>query len=129
MAFITRDKFLARPRKYVDVDVSEWFGEGESVRLWNITPRDRMHYVSALFKFTPGKDTPEIDVTGARARLLAYTIGDEQGNRLFTDGDEALIAERFEPDVFDALSAAADELTGLNATQDELRELFRQRLT
>src|SRR5687767_1230848 len=83
--FATREKLQALKRKFVDVDLSEYLGAGQTMRVWNLTARDRLFYITSLVD--TGKEGG-VDVTGARTRLLLLTLGDEQGNRLFKDGEE-----------------------------------------
>jgi hypothetical protein len=123
MSHVTREKFLARTRDYRDVDVSEWFGEGATMRLWQITAADAMKFALSLYD-----DEAKLDHTKAahsRARLLVYTLGDASG-RLFKEGDEALL-ENYDAGLFHKLYVAAQELTGYNTTEQELAALFELR--
>jgi hypothetical protein len=123
MSFVTRERFLARARDFVDVDVSEWYGDGQTMRIWQMTAEDAMKYAMSFYDET-GKRDP-LRMINARARLLVYTLGNDVG-RLFKDGDEPIL-EQFDAGLFNALYTAAQKLTGLDASEQELAALFALR--
>lgn len=98
MSLLTRDQILAADDlKHEDVDVPEW---GGSVRVQELTAgqRDQVETASvAIAKNASGKLAPEFDksvLESFRARLAAYSIVDELGQRLFTDADMIALGKK-----------------------------------
>lgn len=90
MGFLSRDEILgARDLKVVEVDVPEW---GGVVLVSMMTGRDRDAFEAETVT-RRGKQV-DVNMKDMRARLVARTVVDESGARLFSDGDvEALAAK------------------------------------
>ncbi len=69
-----------------DVEVPEWSGV---VRVRGLTAAERDQFEQSIVE-TRGKNT-RVNLRNIRAKLVALTVVDEQGNRVFSDSDvEAL---------------------------------------
>ena len=90
MGFLTRDEILgAVDLKVVEVAVPEWGGTVR-VSMMTGTERDAFEAETVVRK---GKRV-EVNMVNMRARLVARTVVDEKGARVFSDGDvEALAAK------------------------------------
>jgi hypothetical protein len=123
MSFITREEFVSKPPTFKDVDVPE-LGDGKQIRVYQIGAREKVRYMSGFWTIGPdGK--AGFDASGCRTRLLILTCRTEDGTPIFTDEDAALL-EGFDANVIERLAEAAEVLSGLDATTEELRELFRR---
>lgn len=92
MALLTKDQILrAKDTVTEDVDVPEW---GGTVRVKGMTGRERDQWEQSLL--TPGKNgkAPTPDMDNNRAKLVAATVVDEQGNRIFTAEDVGLLGNK-----------------------------------
>ncbi len=90
MGFLTRDEILgAVDLKVVEVAVPEWGGTVR-VSMMTGTERDAFEAETVVRK---GKRV-EVNMVNMRARLVARTVVDEKGARVFSDGDvEGLAAK------------------------------------
>jgi hypothetical protein len=97
MSLLTRDQILdAQDLKSEDVDVPEW---GGSVRVRELTAseRDAVEAASTSIRIEKGQAQTDFNkavMEGFRARLAAYSIVDEAGNRLFTDQDMLALGKK-----------------------------------
>ena len=82
MSYLTADEILkADDLATEDVDVPEWGGK---VRICTLRARDRDAYEASIIKVDVHNNVRQ-DYNNMRAKLLARTIVDEAGKRLFTD--------------------------------------------
>jgi glutaminase len=80
---LSKDQILSAPdTEYETVDVPEWGGK---VRVKTLTGDERDSYEQSLIDQRGNVTGPKL--AGAQARLCALTIVDDDGKRLFTDGD------------------------------------------
>lgn len=91
------------------VDVPEWEGE---VIIRSFTAAERDTWDACLF-IDNGKER-KMNYRNVRARLLALTLIDEEGNRLFSEEDIELLGGKSGA-VLDRLFTVACELNGLGA--------------
>ncbi len=117
---LTRDAILkANDLKFEDVDVPEW---GGVVRVQALTGDDRDEY--EMFLFSSDGSSGGVTKRGIRAYLLALSIVDEKGNRLFSRED----VEKLGRKSYKALNRAfsvAQKLSGLLPDSiDAEKELF-----
>lgn len=91
MNLLTKDQILeATDLKSEPVDVPEWSG---SVLVRTMTGADRDAFEESMVTIAPdGKRTP--NMTNMRAKLVAMTVVDEAGNRLFEAADVAFLARK-----------------------------------
>lgn len=90
MATLTREAIVAvRDIQRELVDVPEWGGE---VWVRGLTAAERDAYESGMVK-NPGPNQ-EFVLDNIRAKLAVKVICDENGARLFSDADVALLAEK-----------------------------------
>lgn len=115
---LTRDAILAAPDLPLEVvEVPEW-GGSILVRGMTGTERDAFERESIARK---GKSV-EVNLENLRARLLARTIVDDNGSRLFTDSDIALLGSKSAA-ALDRVFAAAQRLSGIG--QDDVEDLSK----
>lgn len=113
MANLTKDAILSAsdipaPER---ITVPEWGGD---VYVRTMTGEERDSYITAVFG-TSGK---ERNMRNATAQLLARTLCDEKGNRIFSDGDAAALGRKSSA-VLGPLFAAASRLNGLSKADME----------
>lgn len=114
---LSRDAILQAndlPRE--TVPVPEWGGD---VIVRGLTGTERDAYEAETFRLNGTAVTT--DLTNMRARLVARTLIDEQGNRLFNDG-EVMLLGRKSAVALQRVFEAAQRLSGLTASDvEELR--------
>jgi hypothetical protein len=126
MAFVSKEKFLARQRPFVDVPVGEYdgFEPDDKLRIWNLTAKDGIVLQLSFYNDDARLDPARL--AHARARLIVATLGDENG-LFFTDEQVEQVENYYDQRLFKLLVKTAEDLTGFDATQDEFIELFKQR--
>lgn len=90
MGLLTRDAILQiddLPSR--DVDVPEW---GGTVRVRALTGAERDAFEQSIVE-QRGKST-KMNLTNLRAKLVALSVVDEEGKRLFTDSDAKLLGQK-----------------------------------
>lgn len=119
MSILNREQILqAKDLVTEAVEVPEW---GGSVLVKSLTGAERDQYESAIVE-QKGRDT-KLNMRNARARLVALSVVDEEGKRLFSPNDVSLLG---------AKSAAALQrvfnvsmrLSGISA--EDVRELTEE---
>jgi hypothetical protein len=118
MEQLTRDQILSAPDlKKERVEVPEW---GGFVWVRGLTALERDRYDESLLKRVKGRRL--IDATGARAKLVALTVTNEAGQRIFSDADvEALNAKSAAP--IDRLFTVAQRLSAV--TEEQIEDLVK----
>jgi hypothetical protein len=87
---LTRDQILeAKDIATETVAVPEWGGE---VQVRGMSGLERDQYEASLMQMRG--NNPQWNFANARARLVARTAIDENGQRLFTDDDVRLLAKK-----------------------------------
>lgn len=97
------------------VDVPEWGGQ---VRVRSLKAAERDDYEATMVR-RRGKNV-EVNMSNTRAGLCARAICDEQGNRVFSDGDVALLGQKSAAALNRVYEKAA-ELSGIS--DEDLEEL------
>jgi len=117
VSLLTRDAILgADDRPTVDVEVPEW---GGTVRVRGLSGAERDAYEVALAGVRPD-GSRRLNLVNVRARLIAMTVVDEDGARMFTDADaEALGAKS--GTAMQRVFETAQHLSGL--TDEDVEEL------
>jgi hypothetical protein len=119
MSILSREQILQAKDLVTEVvEVPEWSG---SVLVKSLTGAERDQYESAIVE-QKGRDT-KVNMRNARARLVALSVVDEEGKRLFSPNDVSLLG---------AKSAAALQrvfnvsmrLSGISA--EDVRELTEE---
>lgn len=83
MTFLSAEQILAaNDREHEDVPVPEW---GGTVRVIGLSAADRDAYEAAMAATTRG-EVSAARLQNFRAKLLVKALVDEQGKRIFTDG-------------------------------------------
>lgn len=110
MAFLTRDAILAAVDLPTEsVSVPEWGGE---VLVRGFTGTERDDFEAETYKGN-GPDS-KTNWHNLRARLLARTIVNEAGDRLFTDSDIALLGAKSAA-AMDRVADVSQRLCGLGS--------------
>jgi hypothetical protein len=115
---LTKDQILeCNDLKSEAVSVPEWSGS-INVRMMNGTDRDA--FEKGLVIVGPdGSRTP--NYSDMRARLVALTAVDDDGNRIFSDEDVALLARKSAA-ALDRVCLVAQRLNGIGAAAEEEAE-------
>lgn len=110
MTLLSKEAILAaQDLRFEVVPVPEWGGE---VRVRTMTGADRDAYEQSLMA-SRGPDA-KANIKNVRARLVAYSIVDEAGNRLFNEEDiDALGAKSVR--ALDRVFSAASRLSAIGA--------------
>jgi len=112
---LTKEQILsAQDLEYQDVDVAEW---GGNIRLWQLTVGDRDAFEESISKLT-ASGKAEIIRENFRSKLVARCLGDEQGNRLFSDKEIAQLARK-SAKVVDKLFMKCQEINGMSEEDEE----------
>lgn len=98
-----------------EVYIPEW---GGSVYVRGMTGRERDQFEATIIR-QRGRNT-EINMKNARAKLVVMCTVDQEGNRLFTDADVALLSEK-SAKALDRIFVVAQELSGI--TREDMEEL------
>jgi L-ascorbate metabolism protein UlaG (beta-lactamase superfamily) len=114
MAILTKDQiFKADDIKSEVVPVEEWGGE---VIVQGLTGHQRDEWEKSMTVTTPGKGgrtRRDVDMTDFRARLAVLCVVDEQGQRLFHDGDIHQLAGKSGA-ALDTVYTVAARLSGIS---------------
>lgn len=121
MALLTRDQILqANDIQSRIIAVPEWGGE---VRVRGLTGTERDRYESSLLQERKGGGYKQ-NLRNARTRLVVLGCVDDQGRRLFNDGDIEALAARSAA-ALERVFAAIREMSGMTeADIEELTENF-----
>lgn len=88
---LSREQILgATDRKTEDVAVPEW---GGSVRVRGLSGAERDAYEASIVQLGAGGKR-SVNLKNLRARLVAYSVIDEDGNPLFTPEDVAALGDK-----------------------------------
>lgn len=113
---LTRQEILSiRDIRTETVFVPEW---GGAVRIKAMTGKERDAWETALFQID-GKDV-KMNKENLRAKLVALTVVDEAGQRLFTEADVEALGSKSAA-ALDRIYQASQKLSGL--TPDDIKEM------
>ncbi len=116
--FLTREAILqAQDLPHEDVYVPEW---GGWVRVRGLTAEERDKFEASILE-GQGRNA-RVRMENIRAKLVALAVVDEEGNRLFTDDDVALLAKKSAAAVQRVFDVAM-RLSGL--TEEAVEELAK----
>ena len=120
MALLSKDQILAAEDLVTeDVEVPEW---GGTVRVRMMTGAERDSFEDSLTQ-TKGKNV-KTNLANLRARLVARTVVDEAGKRMFTDAEAGVLGQKSAA-ALDRVFEAARKLNGMTeADVEELTEDF-----
>jgi hypothetical protein len=119
MGLLNRDTILKAADLITEqVEVPEW-GGSVLVRAMNGAERDQYEKSVLVRK---GKNT-EVNLVNARAKLVALTVVDEAGKRLFTDGDVAALGQKSAA-ALNRIFNVATRLSGI--TEEDVEELTEE---
>lgn len=116
MPYLDREAIFAiADLTYEDVEVPEW---GGTVRVRSLTAADRDAYEAGLLD-QRGRGV-RVNMRNARARLVALSVVDADGNRLFSEADVERLGQKSAA-ALDRVFDVATRLSGL--AQRDLEEL------
>lgn len=122
MPILTREQILATPELLTEtVPVPEWGGE-VIVKALSGAERDRFEAGCMVQK---GK-RQELRLENIRARLVALSVVDEQGRRMFSEGDVVALGRKFASALAKIYDAAC-RLSGI--TDQDIEELEKNSLS
>lgn len=114
--YLTRDAILgARDLPTEDVEVPEW---GGTVRVRGLTGTERDAFEQSIAR-RKGKNV-ELNLRNVRAKLVALSVVDEQGNRIFSEADVDALGQKSAA-ALDRIFRVAQRLSGL--TDEDVEEL------
>ena len=117
MATLTKGEILAAVDLPTErVAVPEWGGE---VMVRGMTGAERDAFEASLVR-TRGQKTSELNLENARAKLIARTVVDEEGTRLFSDADAVALGKK-SAQALQRVFEVAQRLSGL--TPDDITDL------
>ncbi len=115
---LTRDAILQADDLVSEVvEVKEW---GGSVKVRTLTGAERDAFEQSIVK-QRGKDT-QMNLRNIRAKLVALTVVDEEGKRLFADSDVGQLGKKSAA-ALDKIFEVAQRLNGLR--QEDVEELSK----
>ena len=116
--FLTKEQILsAQDFKTEEVEVPEWDGK---VRVKSLTAKERDRFEAGMIEGR-GKDR-KTNLENLRARLVAKTVVDEQGNLLFSEKDVDALGEK-NAAAIDTVFAVAQRLSKLRP--EDVEELTK----
>ena len=114
MTLLSKSAILAADDlKTEDVEVPEW---GGTVRVRAFSGRERDAFEASLVR-GDGKDR-KVDLTNMRARLVALTVVDDSGQKVFTQDDVDLLGAKSGA-ALDRVFSVAQKLNGLSGADVE----------
>lgn len=102
--------------------VKEWAEDALYVRALTAAERDDFEASCLEEKKEKGKTVAKVNMQNLRAKLVARSLVDETGNRVFGDEDIALLGKKSAA-VVNRLFEIAQRLSGL--TEDDVDELIK----
>ncbi len=116
MNLLTRDQILqAQDIARETVSVPEWGGD---VLVRGLTGQERDAYEATIMRLNG--TNAQMNLVNARAKLVARSVIDENGDRLFADDDVALLARKSAA-ALERVFNVAQRLSGLSSADiDEL---------
>jgi hypothetical protein len=97
-----------------EVDCPEW---GGSVLIRRMTGKDRDSWEASIYEIKDGK--PKQDFTNMRAKLVARTMVDDKGQRLYADTEADVLGNRSAL-VLDRLFKVAQRMNGMGTEAEEI---------
>lgn len=120
MALLGREAILkAQDLSYQDVSVREWGGK---VRVKSLTASERDQFEDSILGAKAKDGTREVETKNLRAKLVAMSVVDKDGNRLFTHEDITALGAKNSAAI-DRLFGIAQKLSGIG--QKDIEELTK----
>ena len=117
-AYLSRDAILAVDDvQFEDVEVPEWGGK---VRVKSLTGKERDALESSMI-IGKGKNA-NVNLNNLRAKLVARSVVDEDGKRIFTDDDISALGAKSAA-ALTRVYEVAQRLSGI--TQEDVDELTK----
>jgi hypothetical protein len=120
--FLTRETILsALDRKYEDVPVPEW-GPGAMVRVQSLSAQERDNWEESNRTKPDSEGRMDTIFENMRARLVALTVVNGEGNPLFSKGDVAEIGKKNAAPI-DRIFEVACRLSGIG--RNDVKEMVK----
>lgn len=111
---LTKDQILgSRKNTFFPLEVPEW---GGTINVRIMSGRERDKFEQDIME-RKGKEIT-VNMENYRARLCSFCIGDDEGNRIFSDKDIATLGEK-EGNVLDRIFKFAQKINGLSEKETE----------
>lgn len=118
MGLLSKDQILeASDLQTITVSVPEWGGD---VQIRSMTGADRDEFESSMVK-TDAAGNRVADMSNHKAKLVAMTLVDEDGNRMFTQDDVTRLAMKSSA-ALTRVFESAQELNGIGVKADKAAE-------
>ena len=131
LRLLSRDEILgADDRATEEVEVPEWGGPGSGVTVKALSGSERDQYQAGFYKMGPtdkgGMKIIAVNNANSTARLVALSIVDADGKRLFTEADVLSLGDKSAP-ALERVNKVAMRLSGLEAaTVEGLAERLKE---
>jgi len=117
---LTREKILKTDdRSYKEIQISEWGGK---VRVQSLTAGERDQFEESILGAKGRDGSREVVTKNLRAKLVALTVVDKDGVRLFSHEDVTALAAK-NGAAIDRLFTVAQNLSGIG--QKDMDELVK----
>lgn len=93
----------------IEVEVPEW---GGTVKVRGLTGKERDLFEQASVRRNPKTGEVELNMANMRARMVAYCVVDEEGERMFTDADIVQLGRKSAA-ALERVAKAAQKLSGM----------------
>lgn len=114
--FLTRDQILAlQDRKTAVVHVPEWDCD---VRIMEMSAGDREAYERMVLRMNDQSKKVEPDISNLRSKMVAISVVDDEGRRVFTDEDVQALARKHH----EAIRLIFNKAMSLNRIEEEAEE-------
>jgi hypothetical protein len=117
---LTREQILkTKDRTHKDVKCPEW---GGTVRVQSLTGSERDAFEESILGQRNKDGTREVVAMNLRAKLVALSVVDKDGNQLFSKDDVLALGEK-NAKPLDRLFSEAQKLSGI--TKDDVEEMVK----
>jgi hypothetical protein len=118
VALISKEAILqAKDLPFEDCPVPEW-QEGATARIGTMTGMEKDDWDSTLFTLDKDGKTQKFNQTNFRANLLARTLINEDGSRMFATAEEVLALGGKSSKVLDRLYQVAKRLNAVGTDEE-----------
>jgi hypothetical protein len=120
MGLLTREQILkSKDRSYKDVKCPEW---GGSVRVQSLSGAERDQFEESILGQKQKDGSREVVTKNLRAKLVAMSAVDKDGNLLFSPDDVLVLGEKNAAPL-DRLFSAAQKLSGIS--KDDVEDMVK----
>lgn len=129
LRLLTRDEILgANDRATEEVETPEWGGPGAGVTVRALSGTERDKYQAGFYSFGPndkgGMRVTTVNNQNTMARLVAMSIVDADGKRMFSDADVLALGDKSAI----ALERVSDVAMRMSGLQSQVMEALKEGL-